>query len=172
MSERAKQMDQDQVKVRAFYDAMPTGDSVEDKRTRLIIRLSLMMKNTEICNLKTSDMWPHTGDGCIHVRLCSGRIRKFPVDKELAEQIIDYFENARPKTVPQSIGQRSTQGWFFYHRRRKLTRRVMQCFFERISKQAGLEGFAPAKLVRSTWWGEGYQPNWMPKKGEKSHEKS
>jgi len=170
MSERAKQMDQDQAKVRAFFDAMPSGDSVEDKRTRLIIRLSLMLKNTEICNLKTSDMWPYTGDGCIHVRLCSGRIRKFPVDKELAEQIIDYFENARPKTVPQSIGQRSPQGWVFYSRRKKLTRHVIQHLFEKIFKKAGLGELVSAKLVRSTWCGEGYQPNWMPKKRENSHE--
>lgn len=170
MNERTERMEQDRAKVRAFFDAMPSGDSVADKRARLIIRLSLMLKSTEICNLKTVEMPPHTGDGCVHVRLWSGRIRKFPVDKELAEQIADYFENARPKTTPKSIGQRSPQGWAFYCRRKKLTRHVIQHLFEKIFKKAGFEELVSIKLVRSVWLGEDYKPNWMPKNGEKSHE--
>lgn len=139
----------------AFKAAIPTGDSVKERREALILWLLLNtgLRVSELCNLRVCDCPGDLGTNVIEVYWGKrGNQRNIPVDPDFADDIESYIREIRPLTLPKRYGKKSRKGWLFWDRRgKKFSRFQIRRIVERTAKKAGISKHVYTHLLRHTF---------------------
>lgn len=112
-------------------------------RKRLLIAdimINSGVRAFELCNLRLRDLPEYLGGHAIQVhRGKGGKSRTIPISRRLVDEIAEYIQGDRARTMPRHVKRKDPAGFLFYsERRRKLRYDALRKMLIRAGLNAGI----------------------------------